>query len=429
MPADAATDIGQGPVRVTVLGATGSIGQSLADLLERNPDRFDVVALVANRNADALADMAIKLKASIAVLAETENYQLLADRLSGTGIRAASGQAAIAEAVDLEADLVVGAIVGAAGLAPTFRAIKPGRRIALANKECLVCAGDLFVDRVREAGAELLPVDSEHNAIFQVFEKDQADQIEKVILTASGGPFRTWPLIEKMQSVTPAQALRHPNWDMGSRITIDSATMMNKGFEVIEASHLFPVAKMTSSMFWFIRSRRFTDLFSTKTARCWRNWEARTCGHRSPIACPSRRRMPVPVKRLNLAELGTLTFEAPDATSGFRAWVLRFRSWMRAAVRRPRSMRRTRSRFEAFLNGRIGFLDIPAAIEAVLDRLSASDLLKPSKCVEDVLDLDSEARQKTLEWIESRTFMALMLQQKSVLPLTRRNSLINNVMQ
>lgn len=400
MPADAATDIGQGPVRVTVLGATGSIGQSLADLLERNPDRFDVVALVANRNADGLAEMAIKLNASIAVLAETENYQLLADRLSGTGIRAASGQAAIAEAVDLEADLVVGAIVGAAGLAPTFRAIKPGRRIALANKECLVCAGDLFVDRVREAGAELLPVDSEHNAIFQVFEKDQADQIEKVILTASGGPFRTWP-IEKMQSVTPAQALRHPNWDMGSRITIDSATMMNKGFEVIEASHLFPVANDQLDVLVHPQST-VHGLVQYKDGSLLA--QLGSPDMRTPIAhCLSfPKRMPVPVKRLNLAELGTLTFEAPDPVRfpclGLALQALDAGGGAPAALNAADEVA-----VQAFLNGRIGFLDIPAAIEAVLDRLSASDLLKPSKCVEDVLDLDSEARQKTLEWVESRT--------------------------
>lgn len=399
MPADAVTDIGRAPVRVTVLGATGSIGQSLADLLERNPDRFDVVALVANQNADALADMAIKLNASMAVLAEDENYHALAERLSGKGIRAASGQAAVAEAVDMDADLVVGAIVGAAGLVPTFRAIKPGRRIALANKECLVCAGDLFVDRVRQTGAELLPVDSEHNAIFQVFEKDQADQIEKVILTASGGPFRTWP-IEKMRSVTPAQALRHPNWDMGSRITIDSATMMNKGFEVIEASYLFPVANDQLDVLVHPQST-VHGLVQYKDGSLLA--QLGSPDMRTPIAhCLSfPRRMPVPVKRLNLAELGTLTFEAPDANRfpclGLALQALDAGGGAPAALNAADEVA-----VQAFLSGRIGFLDIPAAIEAVLERLSASNLLEPSKCVEDVLNLDSEARQKTLEWVENR---------------------------
>lgn len=400
MPAEAETDVGHGPTRITVLGATGSIGQSLADLLERNPDRFDVVALVANRNADALADMAIKLNASIAVLAEDKNHQVLAERLKGTGIAAASGPAALDEAVDMEADLVVGAIVGAAGLLPTFRAIRPGRRIALANKECLVCAGDLFVDRIRTSGAELLPVDSEHNAIFQVFEKDQADQIEKVILTASGGPFRTWP-IEKMKAVTPEQALKHPNWDMGARITIDSATMVNKGLEVIEASHLFPISNDQLDVLVHPQST-IHGLVQYKDGSLLA--QLGSPDMRTPIAhCLSfPRRMPVPVKRLNLAELGTMTFEAPD-TERFPCLGIALNALETGGAAPAALNAADEVAVDAFLSGRIGFLDIPAAIDAVLERLSASDSLKPSKSVEDVLALDSEARQKTLEWVESRT--------------------------
>ncbi|MBO6509992.1 MAG: 1-deoxy-D-xylulose-5-phosphate reductoisomerase, partial [Roseibium sp.] len=232
---------GSAPIRITVLGATGSIGKSLADLIERNPEQFDVVALIANTNASELAQMARRLNASAAILADASRLNDLREALNGTSVEAGAGEGAILEAVDRDADLIVGAIVGSAGLKPTMTAIKPGRRIALANKECLVCAGDLFMAGIRQSGAELLPVDSEHNAIFQVFENDQADQIEKVILTASGGPFRTFSKAD-MAGVTPEQALKHPNWDMGARITIDSATMMNKGFEVIEAFHLFPIA-------------------------------------------------------------------------------------------------------------------------------------------------------------------------------------------
>ncbi|MEO1111188.1 MAG: 1-deoxy-D-xylulose-5-phosphate reductoisomerase [Pseudomonadota bacterium] len=400
MPAEAATDVGHGPTRITVLGATGSIGQSLADLLERNPDRFDVVALVANRNADALADMAIKLNASMAVLAEDKNHHVLVERLNGTGIAAASGRAALDEAVDMDTDLVVGAIVGAAGLQPTFRAIRPGRRIALANKECLVCAGDLFMHQIRASGAELLPVDSEHNAIFQVFEKDQADQIEKVILTASGGPFRTWP-IDRMKAVTPAQALKHPNWDMGARITIDSATMMNKGLEVIEASHLFPVKNEQLDVLVHPQST-IHGLVQYKDGSLLA--QLGSPDMRTPIAhCLSfPRRMPVPVKRLDLAELGTLTFEAPDLERfpclGIALDALEAGGAAPAALNAADEIA-----VEAFLKGRIGFLDIAAAITAVLELLSASNMLMASKSVEDVLALDSEARQKTLEWVESRT--------------------------
>ncbi len=400
MPAEAETDVRQRPTRITVLGATGSIGLSVADLLERNPDRFDVVALVANRNADALADMAITLNASTAVLTDEKNHHVLAERLKGTGITAASGVAALEEAVDMDADLVVGAIVGAAGLMPTFRAIKPGRRIALANKECLVCAGDLFVERIRTSGAELLPVDSEHNAVFQVFQKDQADQIEKVILTASGGPFRTWS-IDRMRGVTPAQALKHPNWDMGSRITIDSATMMNKGREGIEASHLFPVSNDQLEVLVHPQST-IHGLVQYKDGSLLA--QLGSPDMRTPIAhCLSfPARMPVPVKRLNLAELGTMTFEAPDLERfpclGIALDVLDAGGAAPAALNAADEVA-----VEAFLKGHIGFLDIPAAIEAVLEQLSAANLLKPAKSVDDVLGLDSEARQKTLEWIESRT--------------------------
>ena len=400
MPAAAETDVGHGPIRITVLGATGSIGQSLADLLERNPDRFDVVALVSNRNADGLADMAVKLNASTAVLAEDENHHVLSERLKGTGITAASGRAALDEAVDMDTDLVVGAIVGAAGLQPTFRAIRPGRRIALANKECLVCAGDLFVDRIKASGAELLPVDSEHNAIFQVFEKDQADQIEKVILTASGGPFRTWP-VDKMKTVTPAQALKHPNWDMGARITIDSATMMNKGLEVIEASHLFPVSNDQLDVLVHPQST-IHGLVQYKDGSLLA--QLGSPDMRTPIAhCLSfPKRMPVPVKRLNLAELGTMTFEAPD-TERFPCLGIALDALETGGAAPAALNAADEVAVEAFLKGRIGFLDIPAAISAVLEHLSAANMLKPSKCVEDVLALDSEARQKTLEWVESRS--------------------------
>ena len=399
MPAEAVPDFGHGPVRVTVLGATGSIGQSVADLLERNPGRFEVVALVANRSVDALADMAIKLKASAAVLAEEDNHAALAERLRGTGISASSGQAAVLEAVDMETDLVVGAIVGAAGLMPTFSAIRPGRRIALANKECLVCAGDLFVQKVRQAGAELLPVDSEHNAIFQVFEADQADQIEKIILTASGGPFRTFSL-EDMKSVTPRQALKHPNWDMGSRITIDSATMMNKGFEVIEASYLFPVSNEQLDVLVHPQST-IHGLVQYKDGSLLA--QLGSPDMRTPIAhCLSfPKRMPAPVQRLNLAELGTLTFEAPDLAR-FPCLRIALETLETGGAAPAVLNAADEVAVDAFLKGRIGFLDIPAAIESVLGQLAAAHGLGTSKSVEDVLELDSEAREKTLEWVKNR---------------------------
>ncbi len=396
--ASAARDPGA-KTRITVLGATGSIGQSLADLIQRNPDSYEVVALVANRNAAGLADMAKALKTGSAILAEETCYPELKERLAGSGIATGAGEAAVLEAVTQDTDIVVGAIVGSAGLKPTMAAIRPGRRIALANKECLVCAGDLFMAKIRATGAELLPVDSEHNAIFQVFETDKADMVEKVILTASGGPFRSVSKTD-MARVTPQQALKHPNWDMGARITIDSATMMNKGFEVIEASHLFPVAHDQLGVLVHPQST-VHGLVQYKDGSLLA--QLGSPDMRTPIAhCLAfPRRMNVPVKRLDLAELGTLTFEAPDLDR-FPALRLALEA-MRAGGMAPAVLNAADEvAVDAFLKGRIGFMDIPAAIEEVLDAMGAGGKLTDAAGVEDVLAIDAEARQKTGEWIRTR---------------------------
>lgn len=396
--ASAARDPGA-KIRITVLGATGSIGQSLADLIQRNPDSYEVVALVANRNAAGLADMAKALKTGSAILAEESCYPELKERLAGSGIATGAGEAAVLEAVTQDTDIVVGAIVGSAGLKPTMAAIRPGRRIALANKECLVCAGDLFMAKIRATEAELLPVDSEHNAIFQVFETDKADMVEKVILTASGGPFRSVSKAD-MARVTPQQALKHPNWDMGARITIDSATMMNKGFEVIEASHLFPVAHDQLGVLVHPQST-VHGLVQYKDGSLLA--QLGSPDMRTPIAhCLAfPRRMNVPVKRLDLAELGTLTFEAPDLDR-FPALRLALEA-MRAEGMAPAVLNAADEvAVDAFLKGRIGFMDIPAAIEEVLDAMGAGGKLTDAAGVEDVLAIDAEARQKTGEWIRTR---------------------------
>ncbi|MBO6856975.1 1-deoxy-D-xylulose-5-phosphate reductoisomerase [Roseibium sp.] len=396
--ASAARDPGA-KTRITVLGATGSIGQSLADLIQRNPDSYEVVALVANRNAAGLADMAKALKTGSAILAEETCYPELKERLAGSGIATGAGEAAVLEAVTQDTDIVVGAIVGSAGLKPTMAAIRPGRRIALANKECLVCAGDLFMAKIRATETELLPVDSEHNAIFQVFETDKADMVEKVILTASGGPFRSVSKAD-MARVTPQQALKHPNWDMGARITIDSATMMNKGFEVIEASHLFPVAHDQLGVLVHPQST-VHGLVQYKDGSLLA--QLGSPDMRTPIAhCLAfPRRMNVPVKRLDLAELGTLTFEAPDLDR-FPALRLALEA-MRAGGMAPAVLNAADEvAVDAFLKGRIGFMDIPAAIEEVLDAMGAGGKLTDAAGVEDVLAIDAEARQKTGEWIRTR---------------------------
>ncbi len=230
------------PVRsVSILGSTGSVGCNTVDLLRRDPEGFRVEALTANHNVELLAAQARQLGASLAVVAEPSRYGALKEALSGTGIEAAAGEAGLVEAAERPADWVMASIVGAAGLLPTLAAVRRGAIIGLANKECLVCAGALMMAEIRRCGATVVPVDSEHSAIYQVFDFDNADKVDSLILTASGGPFRTLERAQ-MAGVTPAQAVAHPNWDMGAKISVDSATMMNKGLELIEAFHLFPVS-------------------------------------------------------------------------------------------------------------------------------------------------------------------------------------------
>ena len=226
------------PRRVTILGSTGSVGQSTVDLLLRNPAGFEVEALTANRNPERLADQARTLRARFAAIGDPKHYSALKEALSGTGIEAACGTDALVEAAQRPADWVMAGIVGAAGLKSTLAAIRRGSIVAFANKEVLVCAGNLVMQEVVRHGATLLPVDSEHNAIWQCFDFARIEAVEKIILTASGGPFRERPF-EEMRDVTPEQAVAHPNWRMGAKISVDSATMMNKGLELIEAHHLF----------------------------------------------------------------------------------------------------------------------------------------------------------------------------------------------
>ena len=226
------------PRSVTILGATGSIGSSTADLLRRDTARYRVEAVTAHREAAALARLARELNARFAAVADPAAYGELKTELSGSGIEAAAGAAAIVEAAQRPAEWVMAAITGAASLAPTLAAAERGATVALANKECLVCAGALFMRRAAATGATVLPVDSEHNAIFQALSAGRREDLRRIVLTASGGPFRTWPL-EAIRKVTVEQALKHPTWSMGPKVTINSATLMNKGLELIEAHHLF----------------------------------------------------------------------------------------------------------------------------------------------------------------------------------------------
>ncbi len=295
---------------VTILGSTGSIGQNTIDLLQRNSDAFTVEALTANRNPQLLAEQARALGARFAAIGEPAHYPALKEALAGTGIEIGCGPQSLIEAAERPAEWVMAGIVGAAGLAPTLAAIRRGVTVAFANKEVLVCAGSLVMEEVTRHGATLLPVDSEHNAIWQCFDRDRAETIDRIILTASGGPFRERTL-EEMRRVTPAEAVAHPNWNMGAKISVDSATMMNKGLELIEAHHLFQLPPERVDIVVHAQS-------IVHGAVVYRDGsvlaQLGSPDMRTPIAYalawPDR--IAAPTKRLDLAAIGKLTFEPPD---------------------------------------------------------------------------------------------------------------------
>ncbi len=378
----------RGPLQksVTILGATGSIGDSTIDLIQRNPDSYRVVALTAHSNAAKLASHARALKPEMVALADEGAYRELKDALAGTGIRVAAGAESICEAAGLDADWVMAAIVGAAGLQPTLTAVRRGAQIALANKECLVCAGSLFMNAVTEHGATLLPTDSEHNAIFQVFDFDQRDKVSRIILTASGGPFRTLGHNE-MGLVTPAQAVAHPNWSMGAKISVDSASMMNKGLEVIEAHHLFGMPENKIDVLVHPQSvvHSLVEYADGSTLAQLGSPDMRT-----PIAfClgwPAR--LDAPVAKLDLAKLGMLSFEAPDDV---RFPCLRLaRTALQVGGAAPTILNAANEIAVArFLGGEIGFLDIAGTVEDTLEKMASPQIAT----IDDVIAVDAEARR------------------------------------
>lgn len=374
------------PRSVTVLGCTGSVGGNTIDLLKRNRAAYQVEALTANRNVDLLAAQARDLGARLAVVADDDQYQALKAALSGSGIEAAAGPAAVVEAAQRPAEWVMSSIVGAAGLEPTLAAIRRGAVIGLANKETLVCAGDLVMAEVSKHGATLLPVDSEHSAIFQVFDFAQRDAVEKIILTASGGPFRTWTR-DAMGSVTPAQAVAHPNWSMGAKISVDSATMMNKGLELIEAHHLFALAEDRIDILVHPQSV-IHSLVSYADGSVLA--QLGTPDMRTPIAYALGwpHRMAAPSKRLDLAEIAALTFESPDEQRFPALRVVRHA--LQCGGGAPTILNAANEvAVASFLAGQVRFLSIAAVVEEVLGVMPES---APS-CIQDVLEVDAEARR------------------------------------
>jgi len=375
----------QAPKRVTVLGSTGSVGANTIDLIERNRNAYEVEALTANRNVTGLADQAIKLDARMAVVADPDCYLELKSALSGTGIEAAAGPDALVDAAERPSDWVMAAIVGSAGLRPTLAAVRRGITVGLANKECLVSAGEFFVNEVRKNGAELLPVDSEHSAIYQVLDFDQADKIRRIILTASGGPFREFTA-EQMATVTPEQAVAHPNWDMGAKISVDSATMMNKGLELIEAYHLFPVEKSEIDILVHPQSvvHSMVDYVDGSVLA-----QLGTPDMRTPIAYALAwpNRMEAPAPKLLLEDIRTLTFEPPDPV---RFPALRLaREALQAGNSAPTVLNAANEvAVERFLNKEIAYLDIAKIIDQTLEGLDN----KAISNLDDIAEVDLTAR-------------------------------------
>ncbi|MFL6862527.1 MAG: 1-deoxy-D-xylulose-5-phosphate reductoisomerase [Allosphingosinicella sp.] len=371
---------------VTILGATGSVGRSTLDLVARHPERFEVLALTARRDVAGLAEAARRVGARRAVIADESLLPDLREALAGTEVEAAGGEAAVVETAAMGAGWTMAAIVGIAGLAPTMAALRSGGTVALANKEALVSAGALMIEAAHAGGATLLPVDSEHNAIFQCFDRARPGAVRRVILTASGGPFREKSL-EEMRGVTPEQAVAHPRWSMGAKISVDSATLMNKGLELIEAYHLFPLGpeafdivihpqSVVHSLVEYVDGSVLAQLGAPDM--------------RIPIAYtlawPDR--METPCERLDLVRAGPLQFEAPDEAR-FPALALARHALTDGGSRPALLNAANEAAVAAFLARRIGFLDI-ASIAA--ETLQCCDPPAPGS-IDDVVAIDRAARE------------------------------------
>ena len=373
---------------VTVLGSTGSIGKSTIDLLMRTPEKYKTIALTGNKNIALLAQQAKTLRAQIAVTADEKKYAELKEALSGTGIEAAAGAGAVADAAGAGADWTMCSIVGAAGLVPAMRAIKGGKTIALANKETLVCAGEIVLRAIKERGALLLPVDSEHGAIFQCLQANRPQAVDRLILTASGGPFRE-KTKEFMFSVTPEQAVAHPNWSMGAKISVDSATMMNKGLELIEAYHLFGFSADKIEILIHPQSVVHSAVAYIDGAVLA---QLGTPDMRTPIAYALGwpERIETPVKRLDFTQMSALTFFKPDEEK-FPSLSLARRALKLGQGATCVMNAANEVAVYAFLEKKIGFLDIAQTVENILEKYVPVSVTS----VEDVLELDGETRKQT----------------------------------
>lgn len=376
------------PRRITVLGSTGSIGTSTLDVIDQlgGPSRFEVMALTGSANIALLASQAVRLRARLAVTADESRYGDLKDALSGTGIDVAAGRSGLIEAGERDASWVMAAIVGTAGLAPTLAAARRGADIALANKECLVSAGDLFLRAVSDGGGRLLPVDSEHSAIFQTLETEQHHAVERIILTASGGPFRTWSRAQ-MENVTVETARAHPNWSMGLKISIGSASMFNKAMEIIEAKHLFSVTPDQIEVVVHPQSI-VHSMVAYRDGSVLAQLGAPDMRTAIAYALTYPDRAPLSVNRLDFAKLSRLDFEAPDEVR-FPALRLGRLALERGGLQGAVLNAAEETAFQAFVESRIGFLDMADIVEATMERCTD---LSPANEIEEVFAADAHAR-------------------------------------
>ena len=389
--------------KVTILGSTGSIGDSTLSVLEfaaeQGQSNFEIEALTANTNVDKLVAQARKFNAKYIAVADESLGEALKSASAGLDVETGAGPLAIEAAAERDADYVMAAIVGAAGLKPTLKAAERGADIALANKECLVCAGDLVKAAIKKSGGRMLPVDSEHNAIFQVFDFDRPERVTRLILTASGGPFRTWSR-EEMAVATPAQAVAHPNWSMGAKISVDSATLMNKGLELIEAAHIFPIShedievlvhpqSVIHSMVEYVDGSVLAQLGSPDM--------------RTPIATtlawPDR--LASPSAKLDFAQVAKLTFEAPDLER-FPALSLARESIAAGGIMPATLNAANEIAVAAFLAGGLKFLDIAGVSEQVLNQVDQQHGAAALSSLEDAIAADQEARRLAEDIVASR---------------------------
>jgi len=385
--------------RISIFGATGSIGESTIDLIQRDPDAYAVVALTGGHNVARLAEQAISLNAEIAVTAHEENLAELRDRLAGTGIEAAAGEAAIEEAARRPADWVMSAIVGAAGLPPGLAALEEGATLALANKESLVTAGPLVLETAEKHGGRLVPVDSEHSAVFQGLVGEDIAAVERIIITASGGAFRDWPL-EKLAGATLEQASAHPNWDMGQRITIDSASMFNKALELIETKEFFGVDPGVIEVLVHPQSLVHA-LVGFNDGGLMAHVGPADMRHAIGYALNWPERKFVPVERLDLAAIGSLDFRTPD-DARWPALRLAREVMAEGGLSGAVFNAAKEAALDGFIAGQIGFVRMSEVVEEVLTRLSADQsLIHAAITLDNVRAADDMARRTAREIIET----------------------------